>query len=184
MSRLNAVAIAGSLTSPSRCSALAALMLDALHGEQTLSSELLEVSHLARDLGQALHRGEASRRLERALEAVERADVLVVVTPVRRGSFPGIFKHFFDLMNPEALRDVPVLLGTTGPSRVPRAQIEAGLLPVLASFAARTVETTLFASERDFDAALQERARVAAKQASALLRPSGLVPSCAPARAL
>ena len=182
MSRLNAVALAGSLTSPSRCSALARLLLEALESEQALASELFEVSHLARDLGQALHRGEASRPLERALDAVEGADVLVVVTPLRRGSFPGIFKHFFDLLNPEALRDVPVLLGATGPSRELGRLAESALLPVLSSFAARTVETTLFAADRDFDAALRERASVAAKQASALLRPSGLLLSCSPAR--
>lgn len=52
--------------------------------------------------------------MEQALCLVEQADVLVVATPVYRGSFTGLFKHFFDFIDQDALIDTPVLLAATG----------------------------------------------------------------------
>ena len=150
-------------------------MLRALEREHAFQSALLEIAHLARPLGQALHRGEATRKLEEALDAVECADVLVLVTPLRRGSMPGMLKHFLDLLNPEALREVPVLLGTTGHHADQQRLIEDAILPVVTALGARAVETTLFASETTPLDALRERARVAAQLAMGELRPSGRV---------
>jgi FMN reductase len=170
---LNAVAITGSLASPSRCADLGRVLLHALEREHAFQSALLELAHLARPLGQALHRGEATRELEEALDAVECADVLILVTPLRRGSFPGLFKHFFDLVNPEALREVPVLLGTTGQHADQQRLIEDAILPVVKALGARPVQPSLFASESTPLDYLRERARVAAKVAMGELRPSG-----------
>jgi FMN reductase len=148
-------------------------MLRALEREHAFQSALLEMAHLARPLGQALHRGEATRELEKALDAVECADVLVLVTPLRRGSLPGLFKHFLDLLNPEALREVPVLLGMTGHHADQQRLIEHAILPVVTALGARPVQASLFASESAPLDCLQERARVAAKLAMGELRPSG-----------
>lgn len=177
MSRLSAVAITGSLTSPSRSASLARGVLQALEALQTFDSSLFELAHSARSLGQALHRGEVSLDVEQALDSVEQADVLVVVTPVQRGSFPGLFKHFCDLLNPESLLDVPVILGATGGSERHSLVLEHALRPLFSFFGAQTVPTALFATERDFDAqrvpsaALERRSVLAAKQATSLLRP-------------
>lgn len=48
------------------------------------------------------------------LQSVINADKLVVGSPTCKGSYTGLFKHFFDLMDPGALRGKPVLLVTTG----------------------------------------------------------------------
>ena len=150
-------------------------MLRALEREHAFQSALLEMAHLARPLAQALHSGEATRELEGAFDAIEGADVLVLVAPLRRGSLPGLFKHFLDLLNPEALREVPVLLGTTGHHADQQRLIEDAIFPVMAALGARPVATTLFASESTSVDALRERARVAAKLAMGELRPSGHV---------
>jgi FMN reductase len=172
---LNAVAITGNLASPSRGADLGRVMLRALEREHAFQLALLEMAHLARPLGQALHRGEATRELEEALDTVECADVLVLVTPLRRGSLPGLFKHFLDLLNPEALREVPVLLGTTGHHADQQRLIEDAILPIVRALGARPVQISLFASESTPLDALRERARVAAKLAMGELRPSGHV---------
>ncbi|MFM5290657.1 NAD(P)H-dependent oxidoreductase [Aeromonas caviae] len=41
--------------------------------------------------------------VEQALAVVEEADVLVVATPVFRGSYTGLFKRFFDLIGQDTL---------------------------------------------------------------------------------
>ena len=72
-----------------------------------LVSLLIAAAHLAqaRDLdGQA-----------RAIfDSVVNADVLVGGSPTYKGSYTGLFKHFFDLFDPVALRDKPVVLLATG----------------------------------------------------------------------
>lgn len=177
MSRLSAVAITGSLNSPSRSAALARVLLRALEAQHSFDSALFEIAHRARSLGQALTRGEATGELEDMLQAAERADVLVVVTPVHRGSFSGLLKHFFDLLDLESLRDVPVILGATGGGERHTMVLDHVLRPLLSFFGAQTVPTALFATEQDFDAgqtpssAIERRAERAAKQAAALLRP-------------
>lgn len=177
MSRLSAVAITGSLNSPSRSAALARALLRALESQHAFDTSLFEVAHVARSLGQALNRSEVSVAVDVMLSSVERADVLVVVTPVHRGSFSGLFKHFFDLLDLESLRDVPVILGATGGGERHSMVLDHALRPLLSFFGAQTVPTALFATERDFDAeqrpsgALERRAERAAKQAAALLHP-------------
>ncbi|MGC4093134.1 MAG: NAD(P)H-dependent oxidoreductase [Polyangiaceae bacterium] len=176
MSSLRAVAISGNLASPSRSVTLSRLVLQQLERQRSFESSLFELSHDARQLGQVLHRGEAPPEVERVLQAAENADVLVVVSPVRRASIGGLFKHFFDLLNAEALLDVPVIVGATGAEQH-RLVLEHALKPLFSFFGAQLVPTALFASEADFDSErqphqnLQQRALRAAEQAAALLHP-------------
>ncbi|WP_204318603.1 NAD(P)H-dependent oxidoreductase, partial [Klebsiella aerogenes] len=61
-------------------------------------------------------RNQLPAAVERELAAVEQADVLVMATPVYRGSYTGLFKHFFDFIEQDALIDKPILLAATGGS--------------------------------------------------------------------
>lgn len=177
MSRLSAVAITGNLHSPSRSAALGRVVLRALESQHAFDTSLYELVHVARSLGQALNRAEVSAPVELVLQAAERADVLVVVTPVHRASFSGLFKHFFDLLSLESLRDVPVILAAAGGTERHSLVLEHALRPLFSFFGAQTVPTAIFATERDFDAerratpTIEERAERAAKQATALLHP-------------
>jgi FMN reductase len=177
MSRLSAVAITGNLTSPSRSAALGRVVLRALESQHAFDTTLFEIAHVARSLGQSLNRAELPIALESTLQSVETADVLVVVTPVHRGSFSGLLKHFFDLLGLDSLRDVPVILAATGGSERHGLVLEHALRPLLSFFGAQTVPTALFATERDFDSEhrptphIEQRAARAAKQALVLLHP-------------
>jgi FMN reductase len=172
MSRLNAVAVTGSMTRSSRCTGLARVMLSALEAEHAFQSQLFELAELARPVGQALHREEASAELERTLTAVENADVLVLVTPLRRGSFPGLFKHFLDLLNPDTMRHVPVIVGATGTHEAQRLLAERALLPVLAAFGADVVHAPLFVAKQSLTPSLPDQARAVARRAVAALLPA------------
>ena len=107
--------------------------------------------------------------------AVEQADVLVVATPVYRGSYTGLFKHFFDLIHQDALSDTPVLLAATGGSERHALVIAHQLRPLFSFFQARTLPLGVYATDKDFvaqrvrDEALLERARLAVRRALPLV---------------
>ncbi|MCI0354597.1 MAG: NAD(P)H-dependent oxidoreductase, partial [Acidobacteria bacterium] len=44
------------------------------------------------------------------IDSIQSADLLVVGTPIYRGSYTGAFKHVFDLVRQDALAGKPVVL--------------------------------------------------------------------------
>ncbi|WP_171524449.1 NAD(P)H-dependent oxidoreductase, partial [Acinetobacter baumannii] len=78
---------------------LMGLIGEDIHSEQ----HLVELGALAPQLAGALWRSQLPDTVERQLTTVEQADVLVVSTPVYRGSYTGLFKHFFDFVHQDAL---------------------------------------------------------------------------------
>lgn len=106
---------------------------------------------------------------------MEQADVVVVTTPVYRGSYTGLFKHFFDFIHQDALIDTPVLLAATGGSERHALVIDHQLRPLFSFFQARTLPLGVYATDRDFldyrvhNEALAERARLAVQRALPLI---------------
>ena len=133
---------------------------------------------LAPQLFGALWRSQLPEAVERQLAAVEQADVLVVATPVYRGSYTGLFKHFFDFIHQDALVDTPILLAATGGSERHALVIDHQLRPLFSFFQARTLPLGVYATDRDFadgrvhNEALMQRARLAVQRAMPLLAPS------------
>ncbi|WP_342665157.1 NAD(P)H-dependent oxidoreductase [Kaistia granuli] len=112
-----------------------------------------------------------------AFEAILDADALVVASPVYKGSYLGLFKHLFDLIDPKQLAGKPVILGATGGSERHALVIEHQLRPLFGFFNTQIVPTGLYATEKDFDdgavgPALSERIGVAASQLARLIEPA------------
>jgi FMN reductase len=132
---------------------------------------LIELGELAPQLAGALWRSQLPEAVERQLVAVEQADVLVVATPVYRGSYTGLFKHFFDFIDQDALVDTPILLAATGGSERHALVIDHQLRPLFSFFQARTLPLGVYATDRDFaegrvhNEALIQRARLAVQRA-------------------
>ena len=76
--------------------------------------QTFELRDLAHDITNHLLMGFAPPKLEAALEAVASADGLIAVTPIFTTSYAGLFKSFIDVIDPQALTDLPVLIGATG----------------------------------------------------------------------
>jgi FMN reductase len=87
--------------------------------------------------------GDAARGV---VEAIERADGLVIGTPVFQGSYPGLFKHVFDLIEVGALRNRPVLLTAVGGGLRHSLVVEHQLRPLFGFFEACTISTAIYAS--------------------------------------
>lgn len=137
------------------------LIADVVQCEQ----RLVELGQLAPRLAGAVWRSQLPDAVERELAAVEQADVLVVATPVFRGSYTGLFKHFFDFIHQDALIDKPVLLAATGGSERHALVIDHQLRPLFSFFQARTLPLGVYATDTDFvDHRLQNQALIARAQ--------------------
>lgn len=99
----------------------------------------------------AITRDDVPADVEARLREVEDADLLVAAVPVYRASYPGMFKHFFDLVGQYALAGKPVLLVATGGSDRHALVVEHQLRPLFAFFQALTVPVAFYVSSGDFD---------------------------------
>lgn len=178
---LRIVAVSGGLQRPSKAAALADHLVDLIATEVPCECQLVELGPLAPHFAGVVRRAQLPGQVEDALVAVEQADVLVVATPVYRGSYTGLFKHFFDFVDQDALVDTPVLLAATGGSDRHALMIDHQLRPLFSFFQARTLPLGVYATDRDFvghgldNAELLERARLAVERALpviALTRPT------------
>src|SRR6185295_10705043 len=101
-------------------------------------------------LGSTLDLRSAPPDLVELIEAITNADALVVGSPVYKGTYTGLFKHLFDLIEPKALKDKPIVLTATGGSERHALVLDHGLRPLFAFFSADILATGLYASEADF----------------------------------
>ncbi|EHK68057.1 FMN reductase [Achromobacter arsenitoxydans] len=182
---LRLVAVSGGLQRPSKSAALAKHLLDLIAGEVPCEQRLVELGQLAPQLAGAVWRSHLPDSVEQELDAVEQADILVVTTPVFRGSYTGLFKHFFDFIHQDALIDKPVLLAATGGSERHALMIDHQLRPLFSFFQARTLPLGVYATDKDFadyrlqDEALIERARLAVERALPLVELTRLLSTAA-----
>lgn len=172
---LRLVAVSGGLQRPSKAAALAEHLMDLIAEEVLCEQRLVELGQVAPQLAGATWRSHLPETVERELAAVEQADILVVTTPVFRGSYTGLFKHFFDFIDQDALIDKPVLLAATGGSERHALMIDHQLRPLFSFFQARTLPLGVYATDKDFtdyrlqDAALIQRAALAVQRALPLI---------------
>ena len=135
--------------------------------------EVVELRDLAHDVVDAMLTGFAPPRLRAALDAVAAADGLVAVTPVFTASASGLFKSFFDVLDPEALAGKPVLLGATGGTARHSLAVDHALRPLFAYLKALVVPTAVFAASQDWAGsgagALGERIGRAGRELAALV---------------
>jgi len=172
---LRLVAVSGGMQRPSKTTALAEQLLALIANEIPCAPRLVEMGRLAPQLAGAVWRSQLPDTVERELVAVEQADVLVVATPVYRGSYTGLFKHFFDFIHQDALIDKPVLLAATGGSQRHALVIDHQLRPLFSFFQARTLPLGIYATDEDFadyrlqNDALIQRAGLAVQRALPLV---------------
>lgn len=85
------------------------------------------VIELARLDAEALLGRRRHRSVVEAMRSVGCAEVVLVVTPVYRGSYSGVLKVFFDLLPPGVLDGVDCVLVSTGSTDAPPAGLHAAV---------------------------------------------------------
>jgi FMN reductase len=151
MSARRIVAIAGSLSIPSRTRLVVADVAARIAARSGGVVTLVDVAELAAELGQSFARP-AGRAVEAGLRAIEQADLIVAGSPVYKGSYSGFFKHLVDLVDYRALAGVPVALLATGGSDRHALAVEHQMRPLFGSFDAHTLPTAVFVVDRDIGA--------------------------------
>jgi FMN reductase len=169
--------VSGSLGSPSRTKSLVAAIVQQLETRFRSRGQVIDLSETAPVLWSAGWGKEPHPDVKKLLGRIESSDLLVVGSPVYKGSYSGLFKHVFDLVDRDALRGKTVLLAATGGSDQHALVIEHQLRPLFSFFGAHTVPTGIYANESDFadyetiaNAALLRRIERAVDQAADLGR--------------
>jgi FMN reductase len=144
------VAVSGSLTDPSRTTALVEAIIEAFSRVIPAEAHVIPLHTVGRHLAGALTRKELPAEAEVELERIENADLLIVATPVYRASFTGLFKHLFDFVDQYALVDTPVLLAATGGSERHALIIEHQLRPLFGFFQSLALPVGVYAHDSDF----------------------------------
>lgn len=135
-----------------------------LHGFKTDVLDLVDAgSGLA-----AFTRSDLDGSAREVVEAVEQADGLVIGCPVFQGSYPGLFKHVFDLIEPGALRNRPVLLTAVGGGLRHSLVVEHQLRPLFGFFESCTVSTAIYASSGELTPGEPLGPAIAARLANAV----------------
>jgi FMN reductase len=72
------------------------------------------------------------------------------VSPIFSASYSGLFKSFFDLIDPAALTGTPVLIAATGGSARHSLALEHALRPLFSYLHATVVPTAVYAATEDW----------------------------------
>lgn len=133
--------------------------------------DVIDLRDLAHPLADNLLTGFASGQLAAAIERVVAADALIAVTPVFSASYSGLFKTFFDVLEPESLAGKPVLMAATAGTARHSLVLDFALRPLFAHLKAVPVPTAVFAATDDFGAStgLETRVVRAATELAAML---------------
>ncbi|MFD6417726.1 CE1759 family FMN reductase [Streptomyces sp. NPDC060194] len=168
------VVVSAGLSTPSSTRLLADRLTAAAVGRAGPAAEVevIELRDLATAIAQHLTSGFPPPRLAAALDAVAAADGLIAVTPVFAGSYSGLFKSFFDVLDKDALTGTPVLLGATGGTARHSLVTEHALRPLFAFLRAVVVPTAVYAATEDWgDDGLARRITRAGAELAGLVGP-------------
>ncbi|MFD7733809.1 CE1759 family FMN reductase [Kitasatospora phosalacinea] len=111
---------------------------------------LHELRPLATPISHHLVSGFPAPTLADALAEVSAADALIAVSPVFSASYSGLFKSFFDLLDPGALAGKPVLIGATGGTARHSLALDHAMRPLFAYQRALVAPTAVFAASEDW----------------------------------
>ncbi|MEU6781623.1 FMN reductase [Nonomuraea angiospora] len=147
-----AVVTAG-LTQPSSSRLLADRLAEAVTRQAPAEVRVIELRDLAVDIANNFVTGFPNARLRAAIEAVTEADGLIAVTPIFSGSYSGLFKSFFDVIENGALAGKPVLIAATGGTARHSLALEHALRPLFAYLRAIVLPTAVYAASEDWGGA-------------------------------
>lgn len=143
-----------------------------------ISVRTFELRDTAKDVTNNILTGFPSPALADVIETVTGADGLIAVTPIFTTSYSGLFKSFFDVIDPTALDGMPVLIGATGGTERHSLALEYALRPMFTYLHGVVVPTSVYAASADWGSgadtvkALPDRIERAAGEFSALVSAS------------
>ena len=152
---LHLVVVSAGLGRPSSTRLLADRLADAsvrhLAGAGVTGDvRVVELRDHAHDITTQLLRGFAGPELEEIIAVLTAADGAIAVSPVFNGSYSGLFKSFFDLLDMRALNGLPVVIGATGGTDRHSLVLDHALRPLFNYLHAVPVPTGVYAATADW----------------------------------
>lgn len=144
------VALSGSLSQPSRTRALTELIATRAAAGTSAQIDVIDIADLAPHLGGAVSFTQLPPAIVHAQRTLEAADLIVLASPVYKGSYSGLFKHFIDLLDPTRLAGKVALLAATGGSDRHALVVEHQLRPLASFFELVTVPAGVFVKDAAF----------------------------------
>ncbi len=111
--------------------------------------------------------------MARAKQQVADADGLIAVTPVFQGSYSGLFKMFFDTLEPHGLDNLPTIIAATAGSSRHALILDYALRPLFNQLHANVVPTGVFQATEDLGT--PEGERIAARIDTLCLDKTGTI---------
>ncbi|WP_374946231.1 FMN reductase [Agreia sp.] len=118
------------------------------HVDATIT--VVELRDLAHEITNTLLTGFAAGDLATAVETVRSADAVIAVTPIFSSSYSGLFKSFFDILEPRTLAGKPVLIAATGGTARHSLALEYAVRPLFAYLQSVVAPTSVFAASEDW----------------------------------
>lgn len=169
------VAFSGNTHRPSKTRTLVEAIAASASTRGPLDIRRFDIVDAGTGLGSAWARDALPLPARRVIEAIENADALIVGTPVYKGAYSGLFKHLFDLVDPQALANKPVILAATGGGLRHALVVEHSLRPLFGFFGALSLPTAIYACDADFrdgeltDEGVRQRISAAAAELAGIL---------------
>src|SRR6188472_516840 len=140
--------------------------------------DVIELRDHAIELANHLLTGFPAPPLQAALDRVLTADGVIAVSPIFSGSYSGLFKLFFDVIDRDGFRAKPVLIAATGGTPRHSLAVEHAMRPLFAYLRAAVVPTGVYAATEDWgqasvavDGGLVERIERAATELAVAMTP-------------
>ena len=142
--------ISGNVARPSKTKAFVDHIVGQVAAGIGAGSASFDIEDIGPSLGRARRVGDLDAGARGLVERISSATVLVAASPTYKGSYTGLFKHFFDLLDPALLKGKPVILAATGGGERHALIVEHQLRPLFGFFEALTMPTGIYASDKDF----------------------------------
>jgi FMN reductase len=162
------VGFAGSFSQPSRTRSFVQTAVDDAAHRAGLRGLVFDLGDLGASLGTAKRIDDLGLEARKLVESLLAADAIVVGSPVYKGSYTGLFKHLFDLIDPDALRGKPVLLTATGGGHRHALVIEHQLRPLFGFFESAVVSTGVYAASADLEGGVVTSPEIVARLRTAV----------------
>ena len=118
----------------------------------TAEIDVVTLRDHAQDIMTRLVTGFPTEELDDAISRVTRADAIIAVTPIYTTSYSGLFKAFLDVLEPDSLTGMPVLIGATGGTERHSLALDYAIRPLFAYLRTVVAPTGVYAATSDWGA--------------------------------
>lgn len=138
--------------------------------------DVINLRDFAQDIANNLVTGYAGPELAKAIERIAEADAMIAVSPTFSASYSGLFKSFFDVLDPKFIDGMPVLFGATGGTSRHSLMLETAMRPLFSYLRANTMPTAIYAAPEDWgngsDGSFESRINAGASELVSVIAPA------------